>query len=259
MKTLVIISDLHCGAYSGITPPGYFVTKHAAEMKESWTEYTRIIDKWKNPDVLLVNGDCIDGSQNKQGGAELITTDRNVQCDIAEECISLWQPKEKIIMTYGSPYHVGAIAEDCEYAICKMLRAKGCDAEIEGNPIIDIEGFIIDARHKIGRSSIPHGQATPLLRAMMWAMINEANKTKPRVNMIVRSHTHYNLFIKRPGMRAVITPGLQLARGRFGSRECEGEIHWGALRYTIENGQIIREEEDICNLIANNPRIIKIG
>lgn len=256
MKTVVIISDLHCGSTYGITPPDEWKSPNKEIQEEAWNEYCRIANMWNSPDILIVNGDAIEGNQSRQGGAELLTPDRTVQGDMAVTAISKLRAKNTF-MTYGTPYHVGEKAEDFERGIAKDLKAK-----IEGRLYLNVEGVILDVRHKIGTSAVPHGRATAILREMMWALIKEANETGPHVDVIVRSHAHYNISINVPGKkdmrRAIITPGLQLARGRFGSRECSGETHWGAIRLTVDKGQVIKEEVEICTLNANKPRIFKV-
>ncbi|MFA5316213.1 MAG: hypothetical protein WC369_02175 [Dehalococcoidales bacterium] len=208
--------------------------------------------KWHAPDILMVNGDCIEGRQERQGGAEIVTNDRNVQSEMAEYCIRQWAAK-KVLMTYGTKYHVGDQAEDFEYNIAKEIGAK-----IEGRLFFEVEGMTIDARHKVGSSSIPHGRATSLLRDMMWNLVKSAEEEEPRAQIIVRSHVHYNIWIEQPGRIMFTTPALQLSRGRYGSRECTGETHWGAIRLKIEKGEIIGRDLNIWNLHANRPRIIRI-
>ncbi len=252
-KNIVIISDLHSGSVYGLVPPDYYSTHYASMQSESWQAYCKLVKKWAKPDVLIVNGDLIEGRQKAQGGAELVTIDRNVQCDMAEISLEMWEAK-KIFLSYGSTYHVSEQAEDFEYNIAKNLGAV-----IEGRLFLNIEGLTFDIRHKVGRSSIPHGRATPLLRAMMWALLKEAEGSGPKVDIIVRSHVHYHLWIEQPGKIAFTTPALQLSRGRFGSRECEGTTHWGAIRLTINKGQIIGKDVDICKLQGNKHRIIKLG
>lgn len=208
--------------------------------------------QWHKPDILLVNGDCIEGRQDKQGGAELITNDRNVQSDMAVYCISQWDAKN-ILMSYGSSYHVSAQAEDFEYNIAQKV-----DARIEGRLFFEVEGLMIDARHKVNSSIVPYGRATALLRDLVWNTLKAAEAEEPKANIIIRSHVHHHLWIEKPGKVVFSTPALQLARGRFGSRECIGEVHWGAIRLTINKGQIIEKDVKIWNLKANKPRPIKI-
>lgn len=254
MKTVVIVSDLHCGSTYGITPPSEFKASHNREIQEEgWGEYVRMTQQWAHPDVLICNGDAIEGNQSRQGGAELLTPDRSVQCDMAVTALSMWRAK-KIFMTYGTPYHVGQEAEDFERGIAQRL-----DATIEGHLYVNIGGLTFDVRHKVSTSAVPHGRATALLREVLWALVKEASETGPKVDVVIRSHAHYHIAVKQPGKLALITPGLQLARGRFGARECSGEIHWGAIRLVVDKGRVIQEDVDICRLHANRPKIFRIA
>ena len=255
MKTLVIISDLHCGSVYGLLPPKdqqKQSSHHSKIQKEAWIAYTKIIKKWYNPDILLVNGDCIEGRQEKQGGAELFTNDRNVQSEIAVECIKSWKAKQ-ILMSFGTSYHVGSTGEDFEYNIAKKL-----DAKIEGRLFFNIEGLTFDARHKTSTSCIPHGRGAGILREIMWNLVHEAEEGWPKVDVIVRSHAHYHIWVESHNKIAFITPSLQMSRGRYGSREMSGTTHWGAIRLTINNKQIIRKEVELCRLLANKPSIYRI-
>lgn len=253
-KHLVIISDLHCGSIYGLTPPPYQQKQsshHHTLQRESWNAYMKMVRKWYRPDILLVNGDCIEGRQDKQGGAELLTNDRNVQVDMAVKAIKEWNAK-RILITYGTSYHTGSQAEDFEYNIAKELGA-----EIEGRLFFKVEDMTIDARHKVSTSIIPHGRATGLLRDVMWDLVKEAEGEWPKVDIIIRSHAHYHLWIEQPGKTAFITPALQLSRGRYGSREMSGSTHWGAIRLTLSGGQIIGRDIICQKLLANKPRIYR--
>lgn len=246
---IVIISDLHCGSYFGITPPSHQVHDYSKIQKEAWDEYARVVKKWVSPDILIVNGDCIEGRQEKQGGAEVITTDRNVQSDMAVEAINKWQAK-KVYMTYGTCYHTGA-GEDFEYTIAQKIGAR-----IEGRLYLNIQGIVFDIRHQIGGSSIFHGRGTALLRQVMWDLIEESTGG-PKVDVIVRSHVHWHIWVEMADKIAFITPGLQLRRGRFGSRQCSGPIDWGMIRLTIKEGKICEKEKEIVRLSANSPKVLR--
>ena len=256
MKTIVIEGDYHCGSVYGLTPPNYWTKGkkgHYRAQKEAWSERKRITRKWGPPDLLVLNGDLIDGTQAKSGGAELITTDRNIQIAMAVECAKAWKAK-KILMTFGTAYHVGNQAEDFEYNAKQLLTAR-----IEGRLYFTVEGMTFDVRHKIGTSGIPHGRATPLLKELMWDLIKEAEGTGPHVDVIIRSHAHYHLWVETATKTMMILPALQLSRGRFGSRECSGETHWGMIQLTVHKGQIVDRKRHIWNLRADKPRVLKIG
>lgn len=199
--------------------------------REAWKAYRQIVQKWKSPDILVVNGDCIDGRQERQGGAELLTNDRNLQCEMAIKAIKEFEA-DTILMTHGTQYHVGSTGEDFEYTIAQTL-----DARIEGRLFFEVDGMTFDCRHKCGSSSVPQGRATAILREMAWNLIKSVSNDEPRADVIVRSHVHYHIWIEQPGRIMFTTPALQLARGRYGSRECVGEVHWGAIRLTVDRGR----------------------
>lgn len=254
----MIVSDFHCGNIYGLTPPSHFQEKHNRDLQEeAFDSYRAMIKKWGQPDILINNGDSIDGNQSRQGGAELITTDRNVQVEMAMELLEMWKPK-KLYMTYGTAYHIGSSAEDFEYQLAERLKERGVPTIIEGHLFLDIEGVTFDIRHKVATSGVFHGRATALLRELMWCLVKEANETGPKVDVVVRSHAHYHILIETPEKLAFITPALQLARGRFGSRECSGEIHWGAMRLIVDKGKVIQKDKHIWKLRANKAKIYKI-
>lgn len=256
MKEVVVISDLHCGSVFGLTPPSQFSAHHRRLQAEGWQAYQKMVRKWHSPNILIANGDLIEGTQSKQGGAELITPDRNVQSGMAVECLEAWHAKN-IFITYGTKYHVGEQAEDFEFTIANTLD-KHTPTRIEGRLYLKIEGMTLDVRHKVGTSGIPHGRATALIKEMMWDLIEEAKDNGPKVDIVIRSHAHYHIWVEDPDKTMIITPGLQLKRGRYGTRECQGEIHWGAIRLIINKGQIVSKEKMIWKLNANKPKIFKI-
>jgi len=252
MKRLVIVSDLHCGSVFGITP-SYWQdrkgSKYEELQREGWNAYLAMTRKWASPDILLCNGDMIEGRQDRQGGTELITTDRNVQADMAVKALGAWNAKE-ILMTYGTQYHVSEKAEDFEYNIASRLNAK-----IEGHLFFETEGININARHKVGHSSVPHGRTTSISKEMMWnELIGE-----PKSKITIRSHTHYHVWLEDGnGKIGFITPCLQYKRGRYGSRQCVGSVHWGAIYLGLDKGDIVEKEVQICKLQGNKPTVIKI-
>jgi hypothetical protein len=83
--------------------------------REGWDWFAGQIDsirrennayKNKGIDILIVNGDAIDGRGEKSKSTELIATDQQEQCDIATECIEYVGAKS-ILMSRGTPYHTG--------------------------------------------------------------------------------------------------------------------------------------------------------
>jgi hypothetical protein len=170
---------------------------------------------------------------------------------MAIKAIQEWDAK-RILMTYGTDYHTSEGAEDWEYDIADRLGA-----DIEGKLFFECEGLVFDVRHFVGGSFTFQGRATALMREMMWNLV-KASEESPKADVIVRSHVHYHIEIAQPNRLMFTTPALQLARGRYGSRKCTGEVHWGAIRLTVHNGEIIGKDKWIWNLLANRPSVIKI-
>jgi hypothetical protein len=227
---------MHCGHRAGLTPPGYQYPENNQDLelevfgrnqRVQWDWYARTIDALQPVNFLIVNGDATDGKGPRTGGTEQINLDRTKQNKMAAEAIRHVRA-EKIVMTYGTPYHVGH-EEDQEQIIAGMVDAY----KIGGHEWPEIEGVVFDVKHKIGSSTIPHGRATPLLRAALWNALWAEIDGQPRARVLIRSHTHYSIVIDTPEILGIITPGLQGWGSKFGVRECEGIIHIGLIHFDI--------------------------
>ena len=167
----IAMGDLHCGHQVGLTPPAWqwkpegWREKFVRTQQACWNWFTTSIDSigW-TPDVLIVNGDAIDGKGKRSGSTEQITTDMHVQCDMACHVInSVTNRNTKVLMTYGTPYHTGD-DEDHEANIANEVGAK----EIGGHVFAGMNGLTFDLKHKVGSSGIPHGRATALKKSQLW-------------------------------------------------------------------------------------------
>ena len=91
-KRVVVISDQHAGHRVGLTPPKWWTQilgdKWYRTQMDLWKEFTKGIDGLKPIDVLMVNGDCIDGRGERSGGSELITGNRMKQVEMASFAIN---------------------------------------------------------------------------------------------------------------------------------------------------------------------------
>ena len=150
-RRVLTLGDFHCGHVAGLTPP-HWQRKAVVEEDDVttkwnkwcrletalWAEWTKIRKKIGKVDVLLVNGDCIDGRGERSGGTELITTNRTEQCDMAEYIIRQ-VGADKVIMTYGTAYHSGGF-EDWEDAIATNIGAD----KIGAHEWFDVNGLIFE-------------------------------------------------------------------------------------------------------------------
>lgn len=233
-KRLVVMADLHCGNVVGLTHPDFDSdtregTRHKLYQarRKYWRFYTDALDELRPIDVLVVNGDCIDGKGEKSGGTELLTADRNEQCDMASAAIQETKCRA-VYMTYGTPYHGGA-SEDFEQKIAHDIGA----AKIGGHDWLDINGLVIDYRHHVGASTVPHGRHTAIARERLWSVLWAEFNEYPRSNVIIRSHVHYFNHAGGYGWLAMTTPALQGAGSKFGARICSGTVDFGLVSFDI--------------------------
>lgn len=241
MKRVVVISDLHCGHRAGLTPPGWqypidihdeSIHKYAKQQRAMWEWFTATIDSLQPIDALIVNGDAIEGKGDRSGSTELIEADRIKQTDIAAECIKYVNPKYKIFLVYGTPYHTGK-DEDFETIITKSMNV---DTKICSHPSFDIYGKIFNVKHKVGGSSIPYGRHTAISRASLWNLLASERKAEPRADVIIRSHVHYFAYNGDWKHLNIITPCLQGFGSKFGTRQCDGTIDIGLIYFDVHDG-----------------------
>ncbi|MCK4625058.1 MAG: hypothetical protein KAV00_07095 [Phycisphaerae bacterium] len=266
-KRVVIISDMHAGHRAGLTPPAWQLKPGEDEeiqhrrikwvdlQRECWGWFYKGIKRLKPIDVLIVNGDAIDGTGYRSGGVELITTDRNVQIDMALKVIRTVGAK-KVFMIRGTDYHVGS-AENQEDLIAALVPCK-----IGNHEWIDINGVILDCKHHIGGSSIPHGRATALLRDDLWNSLWHEADEQPRADILIRSHVHFHIAVSRivagrPKL-ALITPALQAQGTRYGARRMSGHVDFGFISLDITPQGEYQWRAHIAVLQAQKARVSKI-
>ena len=221
-KRLVIISDTHCGHVTGLTPPEYnnVEDKHTEYRKKAWQWFSQTIRRLQPINIAIGNGDLIDGRQEKNGGNELLNCDRHIQVKMAARIVNLLEA-DKVYLSTGTPYHTGKL-EGWENMV-----AEKSNAEIANIIKIDVNGCKINARHKTGRSSVPHGKYTQLALQSLWEDLKVVGTDEGKVNILIRSHVHYTSAITSGNNRlALTTPALQGATD-YGEKECTGIVDFG--------------------------------
>lgn len=230
-KRVVVISDQHAGHRVGLTPPKWQTAilgqKYHKIQMELWKEFSTKIDLIKPIDVLMVNGDCIDGRGKRSGGTELITVNRQEQVDIAAAAINYCEAGT-VVMTRGTPYHTGD-KEEWEDILAKKVNCN----KIGDHEFYNIGGVIFDVKHNIGSSSIPHGQFTPIARDRLWNLIWSEYEMQPKADILIRSHVHYYLRLGGIDWDGFVTPALQGMGSKFGAKICSGLVHWGFIWFDI--------------------------
>lgn len=236
-KRVVVCSDYHCGHVVGLTPPDWQDkiiggsrtqwNKFAKTQVAIWKWYAKEIDALKPIDILVVNGDAIDGKGSLSGSTEAREADRLVQIEMAEACIN-YVGAGKIVMTYGTAYHTGK-EEDWEALIARHVGAK----KIGSHEWIDINGVVMDFKHHIGSSQIPHGRHTAAARDNLQNLLWAERKKQPRASVIIRSHVHYFNYCGGADWVAMTTPALQGYGSKFGARRMSAPVDVGFIHIDV--------------------------
>jgi len=269
-KRVLIMADLHCGHVVGLTPPAWQlkpnhenpkIAKYAKIQNALWQAYRKMIRRLKPVDVLIVNGDVIDGKGPKSGGTEQITLDREEQAIMAARCIQeVGSPT--VCMTYGTSYHTGA-DEDWENEVCDRVKNMGStkSASIGAHETIDVNGLVFDVKHHVGGSQIPHGRHTATAREMLWNKIWAEKGQRPKADVIVRSHVHYfqHCGWGSPRWLGITTPALQGLGSKYGARRVSGTVDFGVVYFDITNKEDYAWGWDIeAGVDAQHATIMKV-
>ncbi len=245
MKTtkVMIMSDLHCGHLVGLTPPSRHATlsRDATKAQKAlektrlalWGVFASEVASRPRPDILVVNGDSIDGDGGRSGGSELLTTDPQEQADMAAECIKFVKAP-KVYMTYGTPYHTG-VTTDFEQVVQTLVKESRYNKEchLKSHLYLKVNDLTFDVKHKIGSSGIPHGRHTAIAKERLWAGLWDEIGVAPKADVFIRSHVHYANYCGGPGHLAMTTPALQGLGSKYGTRQCSGIVNWGYTYFEI--------------------------
>jgi hypothetical protein len=258
MNKVLIISDLHVGHVGGLCHPDHI---HNDNQQRAWDYFWKGILENKPFTHVIANGDLLDGKGVKNA-VEQIITDRQQQ---AEVCIKILKEinrvnKQPINYAFirGTPAHVAQDGEQWEDIVAKDFINNGSKKPLIDNTLLlDIGGVQFDCRHKIGKSSVPWGRSTPIIRAAMWKAIGESLDFTVCADIFIRSHIHYFVFVEMMGLTMLSTPALQYWSG-YGARECEGITDFGFLVAEIQNKKITKWIKHIARQPIIKDKVIKI-
>lgn len=239
-KRVVVLADLHCGHRVGLTPPDWQSDapggKYLLIQQQLWEAYAGWIEQAKPIDYLFVNGDSIDGKGDRSGGTELITSDREKQCRMAHDAITICEvPGHNIVMTKGTGYHVGN-DEDWEEILSEYLDAKAC----KSHEWPSIDGIVFDLKHQpAGSTNVAYNSVIgkDKLSNVIWEEYN----AQPKAQVIIRSHLHRASSVCEPLWVGILTPALQGAGTKFGARRCSMRVDFGITVIDIHQGESLQE------------------
>jgi hypothetical protein len=181
---LILISDLHCGSVTGVTPPQYQTESNRAWLGPFWERLQSAAAQLGTVDTLVANGDLIDGPGRKDS-TKHITTDLLEQAEWAAETLSLFKARRRFVVR-GTGYHTdsGGSIED---VVAKIL-----DCPVSDELRLDHWGTLSHFRHVVGRSDVPYGQYTQAGKEMINDTLQAELEDYEAADLLGRSHVHYS-------------------------------------------------------------------
>jgi len=236
-KRLLVVSDFHCGHRVGLTPPKWqagYPDKYTELRRRYWEFYASTVESLKPIDMMVVNGDAVGGKGASSGGTDYITVDRVAQIAMAMECIKFAEPAGLVIIL-GTPFHTGK-DEDWE----EELFNRCCDsmtlnvAKLGEEEDVIVNGLVVNCKHFIGSSQVPHGRHTAIARDRLWNLIWAEHEQRPKAHVLIRSHVHYFSIAGGSNWIGFATPALQGLGCKFGARKPSGIVDFGLMHFDIE-------------------------
>ena len=265
-KTILVLSDVQDGhklsicssqpKYSQAPPAEPTIYQPNKVQKALYKAWEEVAKEWKRPDILVLNGEPIEGQQYKNMGTEVWTTDLNDQLEDAKVLIDMFDAK-KIYCTRGSDYHVSLKGVPLEEAFGQMVGAEKVGGYYAPYEIyLEEEGVVFNFAHHVGYN-MEFYRSTALTREMALMKLNESHKWK--ADVIVRSHVHYFWYVGSTSHMTMSTPCWKLADWFMQRKGPGGAVpDIGAVRFTVDKGKYTWEKK-IYKLPAFKAPLIKNG
>lgn len=226
---IVVMGDTHTGNLLGLTPKKYMRGGWGLELliEEYWNWFVNEIPK--DIDLLICNGDLIDG-EGKKNSKDHLTTDIDAQVEMAIEIIETINAK-KHIFTFGTPFHTGS-SYDAEKQI-----AKNFDADIRTCQKLKLNGINFNIAHTVGKTGTPVGGDIMIKKKMIWSSIYSIMDGDEQPDIIIRSHAHEYRAVGNTLSKAFVCPALQLGHQDHNqyARRLDGWYDVGFIVFNIED------------------------
>lgn len=227
---IVIMSDLHCGAATGLTNMEMDYSKsellpYQDRREELWKMFTITMKEIGQFEELWVLGDIINGPVNgisKRDNLNNVTEQQTLMAlDIFEWIREECNADHGVVIVEGTEWHVGDGGAENDIANYFGTRStKGT--------VITVGGVNIDIKHKIGGSNRPHLHGNMIV-AEYEAAVSNANHHGTKIpDLLIRAHRHLydykeGVCLRNGAMRkwaGMILPSLQAWGSDYGKRVC---------------------------------------
>lgn len=224
MKKVVVVSDIHCGSVFGLLPEGFVNSEDKVveqnvgqqHLWQCWLDFCNVQVKPFNPDVVIFNGDAVDGAQRKNHGVELSLPLILDQEEAAVETLRVLRnaaPNAEWFFVQGTEYHEDGAARSLENIASRLEARKyvGLGTGRYSKEVLDLEleGVVINAAHHISGSGGIY-RATAADREGIWSALAGKEGKSPKADVVVRSHVHSFIHVEHESKHIVVSPCWQL-------------------------------------------------
>ncbi len=211
---ILVLNDLHVGSPEGLLHPNYVdVDDSPRELNPGqnylWDNFTDILAAIKEEhkiDLIVSNGDLIEGKQRKNDPAPLclhrLEDQRNAATMILEEVRSLF-PNPKWTFVYGTPYHENA--EDV-----RAVARRFTDEKPKMTCRMKVGDTYISFHHEVSYSGGVSSRAGSMEREFVNALLQRGMGDECDFHAHIRSHCHYFAQMNIRGRLLLVTPCFQL-------------------------------------------------
>lgn len=268
VKHGLFCGDFHCGHLIGLTPPAwqnrYPKTNASKRVKfhriaaDLWESFCEILESLPPLDFVVINGDMIEGKNERAGGTELLTSDMKIQANMAVDVIETIRKHAKhsvqIIATYGTPYHTSVYGDDWE----DIIADKAYINKIGAHEWIDVNGLVFDIKHHIGSSALPHTRNTSISRDALWNQLWAAETMQPLADVVIRSHVHYFTHCGDARRLCMTLPALQGMGSKYGAKQCSSLVSWGMVLFSVKDKTEYTWKPFIKNIESQRAKALKL-
>ena len=187
------------------------------------------------PDMVCIIGDCIEGQSSRSHGVGCVTSDLDVQTEMAIKAIEQI-PTKNIKFIRGTDYHVLSNGSEAENVLARHF-----DAPVENHMFLNLKGkevgeITFDLKHKVGGSSVPHGIFTPQAKETLWNTEWYIDGGAPLADVYIRGHVHRFSYCGTNRYLAINLPAMSLRRfNHYGAKCCNNLVDTGMVVFDIED------------------------
>ena len=249
-KTILIYSDIHVGSKVSvcsespeiIDSENYSPNKAQKALFQVWKEVNQEIKT--KPDVVVINGEPIDGANPKSMGSGVWSTNLVDQIRDFKQIMKYVPTSKKMIFVRGSGYHVNTGgATNLEEIVAEEMkadryRAYGGSGFTDYEANLELNGKYFNFTHHIGFAQWEAYRTTALARELV-KMHFEHERRGHHTDVIIRSHVHYYVQVRFKSILGFTTPAWKFPDGFMYRRGIPTLPDVGCMEVIIEsNGHI---------------------